>query len=99
MSLSPNIDFLNFSSPFSLLPLWLPCSGSSLVALSSSHPWQLCHTGAGHRDALAREGCHLGYPREKEEGRPGASLPAAWGEPCCSLNQTTWAEVPALALK
>lgn len=81
MKLSPNLDFLNFSSPLSLLLLWLPCSESSLVALSSSHPWQPCHTGAGHRDALAREGCQLGYPGEKEEGRPGAVLSAAWGKP------------------
>jgi len=92
MELSSNLDFLSFPSPFSLLPLWLPCSESSLVALSPSRPWQPCHTGAGHRDALASEGCQLGNPSEKEEVKPGAPLLAAWGESCGNLKQTAQAE-------
>lgn len=69
------------------------------MALSPSHPWQLYHTGARHRDSLARKGCQLGYPKEKEEGRPEAALLPAWGEPCCSLSGAIRAEGPALALK
>lgn len=75
-------DFLNFLSPFSLLPLWLPCSESILVALPSSHLWQTCHTGAGHRDALVivSGGAQLPWlPQGEGEGKARRCSPCSLG--------------------
>lgn len=80
MILFPNSDFLNFSSPFTLFPLWLPCSESILLAQPSSHLWQTCHRGAGHRGALVTvslvmPSCPLVIPeRRSREGQEVLSL-------------------------
>lgn len=76
--LSPNLDFLSFAPHFSLLPLWLPCFWC-LVALSPTHPWQPCHTGAGHKDALAREACQPGLPQGEGGEKARSCTPCSLG--------------------